>query len=733
MNFTLSRRWPVALVGAAAWVLIGLLPAPAADPTSAQGGASLQPTSDSKVSAGANAGKKVELTTPPERTDTPTLAPPKRNTLRSPWSDAGGAETRPAAVGSASGNVPASLSSPPTVESTTTVVRPAPASKTDPTPGSPDDRGAASPGTKAPAPSGDAPLRPIPEGAPAGPVEIQTASFNKITPGVSTLEDVQKSWGPAKQVGNRGGMVVHLYKIEPFEHVEAFFVQGKVASIVIRLNRAFPADGVAQQLALANIRPVLVSNAMGEILGQSYPERGVLFSFEPAPAPGKVSMKVAQIILEPVTAEPFLLRAETNLDSQPEASLRDLDQALKLSPQNTRAHWLRAKLLVFRGEPDKAAADADEAVRLAPQDAQYRVTRAQILGQLGRFPEAIQEAERAIAGSGQRAHVKARAQCLLGDLLGSGVQPDFKRAIQYHTLAIKTATELKSSPHPAVRVPAKEVLLDAHLGAAHDIAGGNWNQKDTAVRTWLQRAAALADDLIEKEGGTVEQRFRVAARALAACVGVQGKLDPTEWTEKVLQTGQELIAAVGNTPQRQQVQWEIGMALYDAVQVYQMRSQRDQAAKYGQRAVEFLEAGRASKDNPMEAYLLGRLYFRLGSIQAIGQHEHKAAVAWFDKAVPVLQQAADRLPAMELGRLGETFVSMGVSYWETGQKEGAIKLTQQGVEVMEKAAAGGGLQQSALDVPYTNLATMHRQLGQDALAEKYLQKAAAQKGGTLRR
>ena len=71
---------------------------------------------------------------------------------------------------------------------------------------------------------------------------------------------------------------------------------------------------MAQQLELTNVRPVLVSNELGEILGQVYPERGVLFAFEPSKEPGKASMNVAQIILEPITAEPFVLRAETNLD-----------------------------------------------------------------------------------------------------------------------------------------------------------------------------------------------------------------------------------------------------------------------------------------------------------------------------------------------------------------------------------------------------------------------------------
>ncbi len=618
-------------------------------------------------------------------------------------------------------------------DSTTTVIRPVTPLKVDePNAARPSPAADAAPGAPAGTPGSEAdpPLRPIPEGAPA---EIETASFNHVTPGASTADDVQKNWGPAQQVKTQGGRTVQLYQVEPFDHVELFFSKGKVASIVIRLARSFPAESVAKQLVLSSFKPVLVSNDLGEILGQSYPERGVTFSFEPSPDKSKISYNVTQIILEPVSAEPFLLRAESNLESQPDVGLRDLDQALKLAPQNARAHWLKARLLAQSGDAAKALPSADEAIRLAPQDAQYRATRAQILGQLARFPEAIAEAERAIASSGQREHVKARAQCLVGDLYGSGVQPDFKRAIQYHTLAIKTATELKASPHPAIRVAAKEVLLDAHLGAAHDIAWGSWNQKETAVKAWLQRASVIADDLSEKEGAAAELRFRVAARALAACVGVQGKLDPGEWTEKVLQWGQELIAATTSPPVRQQMQWEMGMALYDAVQVYQMRGERDQATKYGQRAVELLEAGRTSKDSAMESYLIGRLYFRLGSIQAIGQQNHREAVTWFDKAVPVLQQVADGLPPLELGRLGETFVSMGVSYWETGQKPTAVKLTEQGVGLMEKAVTGGGLAGTALDVPYTNLATMHRQLGQDTIAQQYLQKAAAQKTGTLRR
>ena len=69
---------------------------------------------------------------------------------------------------------------------------------------------------------------------------------------------------------------------------------------------------MTQQLELDDIRPVLVANELGDVLGQAFPERGVLFAFEPSLKKGQPSLQVRQIVLEPVGPEPFLLRAETN-------------------------------------------------------------------------------------------------------------------------------------------------------------------------------------------------------------------------------------------------------------------------------------------------------------------------------------------------------------------------------------------------------------------------------------
>jgi tetratricopeptide (TPR) repeat protein len=570
----------------------------------------------------------------------------------------------------------------------------------------------------------EAELKPIPNPDQSEPVPLEAASFKGVTPGVTKLEEVEKSWGAPKEIFKQNNMMTQLYAVEPFDRVEVCYQGDTVISVVIRFDAPFPADKIAQQLDMAAIRPVLVSNEMGEILGQAYPERGVLFAFEPSEDSGKPSMKVIHIILEPLDAEPFVLRAETELESRYDLSLRDLEAALDLQPKNARVHWLLSRVYSAMDKLEKAEAASAEAVRLEPANPQYRVTRAQILGQTGRFREAIEEAEKAVETSGNRAHIQARAMCLLGDLTASAPKPDYRKALDYHTRAIQLADSLANNPHPAIRLAAKEVLLDGHLGAVHDIAWGDWKEKETSVIKWLERAATFADDLVANEDGSEEHQFRVCTRALSAAVGVGGKIEPQAWIQECLAKGQDLIDSAADPVHKAQYQWDLGMALYDAVQLYQMRSDHASAQKYALAAVEYLEQGHEYKQTPSTAYILGRLYFRLGAIEAIRDQNHAQAVAWFDKAIPLLLKPLPPEAAGDLGRHGETFVSMGVSYWETQQRAKAVKLTQHGIVLMEKAYKQGALDQSALIVPYNNLAAMHRQLGASEDADRYQKMAA---------
>jgi hypothetical protein len=107
-------------------------------------------------------------------------------------------------------------------------------------------------------------------------------------------------------------------------------------------------------------------------------------------------------------------------------------------------------------------------------------------------------------------------------------------------------------------------------------------------------------------------------------------------------------------------------------------------------------------------------------------------VAWFDKAVPLLEKPIPPEAAADLGRHGETFVSMGVSYWETGNREKAVALTHEGIKLMEEAVNLGTLNPSALAIPYSNLAATQRQLGANEEAAKYSEMAARLKNTKIR-
>ena len=244
--------------------------------------------------------------------------------------------------------------------------RPMPAADPAPAAAAPPD--AAKPRAGDPPAIGGEPLRPIPDPQDAPPAPVEAASFKGVTPGVATKEDVQKAWGPPKAATIADGLLVELYAVEPFKRVEVHYAAGKVSAIVIRLERSFPADAVAKTLELAMVRPVTVSNDMGEVLGQAYPERGVMLAFEPAKAPGKASMNVAEIVIEPVSAETFVLRGETVMDSRYDLARHDLEQALTLEPGNARAHWLLSRVLADMDELSKAVAAGRGGRAAGPQE-----------------------------------------------------------------------------------------------------------------------------------------------------------------------------------------------------------------------------------------------------------------------------------------------------------------------------------------------------------------------------
>ena len=186
--------------------------------------------------------------------------------------------------------------------------------------------------------------------------------------------------------------------------------------------------------------------------------------------------------------------------------------------------------------------------------------------EFGRFPRS----DRAIAGNrrlGTRARlVKARAYCQWGDALAAGPERNFQEAATQHLQAIKLAEPLAGDARAPIRREAKEVLLDAHLGVAGDIARGRWQQKQKVVPKWIYRAQALAEAMIASEKGAEDLRLRVGLSALAALAEVADVPDSWCWIDETVRTTKQLIEKAEDPARRQWLQWQLGLAA-DALEI----------------------------------------------------------------------------------------------------------------------------------------------------------------------
>src|SRR5690606_28827284 len=141
------------------------------------------------------------------------------------------------------------------------------------------------------------------------------------------------------------------------------------------------------------------------------------------------------------------------------------------------------------------------------------------------------------------------------------------------------------------RRTAHEALVDAHLAAGRCVAWGFWKAKPQVVPRWIEQAAAWAENGIKQGDLDDSCLLRVAKEALAACVGMEGELDPAPWVERATQESDNLLAECDDPLRRRYVEWELGAAMYDALQVYHMTGKTDDAIEIGEQAVAHLEHG----------------------------------------------------------------------------------------------------------------------------------------------
>ena len=112
---------------------------------------------------------------------------------------------------------------------------------------------------------------------------------------------------------------------------------------------------------------------------------------------------------------------------------------------------------------------------------------------------------------------------------------------------------------------------------AYSIAWGHFQHKSEAVEKWLDGAAVLARDLVGQKVLKPEVILRVNEQALAALAGLPNPPDATKWEKASLEQAKALFTQTTDPTRASQIQWQLGMALCDAVQIEQTRHNFDRA------------------------------------------------------------------------------------------------------------------------------------------------------------
>ncbi len=559
---------------------------------------------------------------------------------------------------------------------------------------------------------------------PSALLKSEVIGFHGVTPGLSHRRDVFRAWGDPRTEDTTSAKLD--YRFDKLKSVQVSFDGNIVDTIVVQMQSPVASEVLIRRLHLEAVRPAPVSDQSGEIRAQVFPERGVILRFAEdstmaiASDSKETGPLVSEIVIQPIKASPFVLRAEHTRSTHLSHTIADLEESLQFDHNSPRARSILSSVLLEIGQAVAAERYAAEAVEIDSRDDHYRLQWAKCLRELARYDRAVEQTRAVLESPTGDSLVRAQALYEMGLLAGLGSAEVVERAVPFLSKAINIADRLTIEEDLVVRREAKQLLVDVHLAMAVEISRGKWQEKEETVPLWIARASALAEGLIDEDESNLSLRLEVAVSALAAAASLENTIDPLLWVEEAEETVVRLHDATVDPLTRAQHDWSLGLAYFHGAQIEHRRSAPESAERLGSLAETKLATLAKDRDEmPDTAYLLGRLYFQLGAVQAVHEDNHVAACRWYDQAAELLLNPVPVTTVASPQQHGDALVSMGVSYWHNDQRRRAIEITQSGVDLIEQAVDGGLLDSESLLVPYGNLAAMYEALGESESAAKY--------------
>lgn len=558
------------------------------------------------------------------------------------------------------------------------------------------------------------------------PADVRPSSFQGLVPGTAKRSFATEKLGEPTHEETTGDHTVMTFKIGPFPSVDVTLRDDMVTSILVHLAAAGSRDDVVKELKLSGFRSTPVVDESGQILGEVYPERALTLVYAPEQTPTGVRL-VSDVVLEKITPEPFLLRAQQNVETRLGSCLSDLEMVHQLAPDNAMAYSIESDIHAQCGRVDAAIAVARQAIELDPSRIRYQIAMAELQRRKSQFDVAIQVPRKILESTELSPLDEALTHLELGKVLVTMPSHAYKEAMEEFVASVKQLSALaKEADSDPARKHARELLIDAELWLARTIASGPWEKRSEVAPQWLASAEKTTRQLIQEDHGPQDRLLHVYVTSLECLDILDGEGDPAKLADAAITLGRSLITESKDEDSQATVEWHLGIALRHAAEIAYRHGQADTALRYAGNANALLTSGAKRRAGaPETSFQLAQIYFLTGSIYAVSKNDHESAVTWYDKAVPELKNPLPPLLQDVRGKIGDQFVSIGVSFWQEKRREDALAVTEQGADRLRQAVETGERSKRALIVPLANLADMHKAMGHKDEARELSEMAAS--------
>jgi hypothetical protein len=557
------------------------------------------------------------------------------------------------------------------------------------------------------------------------PFIFQGSRFQSILPGVTPNSTIVELLGEPRAKIEVGGRVVNVYAIEPYDRV-GIVLRGDVAdSIHLHYKQPLNLNQAASELGLDPSTAVTQTTSAPHEFLLTWPDEGISLHFQRSDGVDLVS-RVAFTTAQPGA---FLLRGLNRQWRDYNGALHDARAVQSLDPRRAEAYRLEAQVALRMGQPVVAKKAISEALSVTSATIDLLLLQVQVATTANEL-DGLMLRIRAMRNDVQLPSLtRAKAAFAMGQINTKSSSPNYKQAFSFHREANQRARGLLKSSELAEQFSALELMANAHLAIARDIAYGEYTaeEKNQAVPKWIELSWKFTAHLLANNYHDQAFGLDVCRSSLQLLKKLKKDIPLEMWEDRLTQQANRVLQLKGASAEfLDHMRWQQAMALYHATVIARRGKDGNRVQQLGLAAYQLFRGPLTASpktdhwdSTTTKAAKLG-LCYTLGSVEAIDNLDHVKAIQWYDQAVqyldtPNIEQFATEYSikqSTDLGWHGERLVSMGLSYWSTGNKTQGLRLTQQGIAWIETAVHDHGFSNHHLKIPYSNLAVMIKSLEQ---------------------